>query len=93
MEEERDSLNNIDDEHRQLAPVVIATPTDCYTCSIYGNVPTPFFFNWNTLSNQCFCCGQVCTLTLDPDFDAYNVVQAATRAPSSSSNQPTSAPT
>ena len=76
--EEPYSITDTRNEHRGLDAVAIEAPMECYTyCSVYGNEPTPFFFNWNTATNQCFCCGAQCTLILDPDFNAYKVVEAA----------------
>ena len=85
VDEELDWLTDTRNEYRGLDAVVIATPTECYTyCSIKGGEAAPFFFNWNALANQCFCCGGKCTLILDVDFDAYKVVETATAAPSAS---------
>ena len=78
-------------------PSDIQTPNDCWTyCSLYGNEPVPFYFNWNDASNQCYCCGGVCTLVYDPSYDAYKVVQKGgnpTSFPTAKPTAPTSTPT
>lgn len=90
--------NTISDKHVERrglgAAVVISTPSDCYTyCSLNGGEPTPFFFNWNTVTDQCFCCGEECTLTFDPDFNAFQVVLAVSSAPTRSPSAiPTASP-
>jgi len=97
--EDLDSVSDVGGKHRQLPPVQIDNPTECFEyCSINGNESTPFFFNWNTATNECFCCGGECTLILDPDFDAFKVVVAASASPTSSpsaspSASPSSSPT
>ena len=92
---EADSRDKIHEERRRLGPEVISTPSDCWDyCSLNGGEPVQFFFNWNTVTNQCFCCGDECTLILDSDFDAFAVVVAATQAPTTApATMPTQLPT
>ncbi|EWM26413.1 hypothetical protein Naga_101468g1, partial [Nannochloropsis gaditana] len=89
----REYAHSIHREHRHLQS--IATPSDCFTyCSLNGGESVPFFFNWNTVTSQCFCCGNVCTLIVDPAFSAYEVTMDATSAPTAvSTATPTPAPT
>lgn len=49
------------DTRRQLQPAVIQSPYDCWVyCSNYDSESStpPFYFNWNTVTSQCFCCGR-----------------------------------
>ncbi|EWM24799.1 hypothetical protein Naga_100354g7 [Nannochloropsis gaditana] len=77
-------------QDRQLQS--IDTPDACYEyCSLNAGEETPFFFSWNTVTNQCFCCVAVCTpFIFDPDSSVYEVVVAKTLQPTM---QPTAAPT
>jgi hypothetical protein len=63
----------------------ISTPKDCYEyCSLKGNELIPFFFNWNTATDECFCCTDMCTpFIFDPGYDMYEVNVAATAVPTS----------
>lgn len=72
---ERRTISDSREKRRRLGtPVVITNPTDCYNyCSLNGGEPAPFFFNWNTATDQCFCCGGECTLTFDPDFESLKL--------------------
>jgi hypothetical protein len=82
-----------DNEQRLLQPAVIENPFDCYVyCSNFDDTPPPFYFNWNTVTSQCFCCGATCTLIYDPEYIAFEVTEPAPplNAPSAS---PTGAPT
>jgi hypothetical protein len=88
-------LPSIERETRKLG---ISTPKDCYEyCSLRRNELVPFFFNWNTVTNQCFCCADVCTpFVFDPAYDMYEVTTAATEVPTSAPKSPevsTAAPT
>ncbi|TFJ81147.1 hypothetical protein NSK_007493 [Nannochloropsis salina CCMP1776] len=77
-------------QDRQLQS--IDTANACYEyCSLNAGEETPFFFSWNTATNQCFCCVAVCTpFIFDPDSSVYEVVVAKTLQPTM---QPTAAPT
>lgn len=60
----------------------INSPEQCFSyCGIYGGTPAPYYFNWKTTTNQCFCCGGECTLVFDPDYTAYVAQTTATAAP------------
>jgi hypothetical protein len=80
-----------DNEQRLLQPAVIESPSDCYVyCSNFGGTPPPFYFNWNTATSQCFCCGAICTLIYDPEYIAFLVTEPA---PALNTSSPTLAPT
>ena len=65
-----------------VAQTSISSPEDCFSyCGINGGIPAPYFFNWNTVTNQCFCCGGECTLVVDQAFTAYVATVTATAAP------------
>lgn len=73
----------------------ISTPKDCYEyCSLKGNELVPFFFNWNTATNECFCCTDMCTpFIFDPRYDMFEVNVAATAVPTSAPTIFTPSPT
>ncbi|EWM20213.1 hypothetical protein Naga_100777g1, partial [Nannochloropsis gaditana] len=76
----------------------IDSPEACYAyCSLNAGEETPFFFNWNTVTSQCFCCGSVCTpFIFDPDYNLYEVLLPTTPVPTAvptSAEVPTPAPT
>src|SRR6056297_490675 len=70
----------------------ITTPDACYEyCSLNSGEETPFFFSWNTVTSQCFCCVGVCApFIFDPESYIYEVIVAKTLAPTM---EPTAAPT
>ncbi|TFJ87439.1 hypothetical protein NSK_000793 [Nannochloropsis salina CCMP1776] len=70
----------------------IDTPEACYVyCSLNAGEATPFYFSWNTVTSQCFCCIGVCTpFIFDPDSSVYEVIVPKTLPPTM---QPTAAPT
>lgn len=75
----------------------IDSPEACYAyCSLNAGEETPFFFNWNTATSQCFCCGSVCTpFIFDPDYNVYEVLLPTTPVPTpapTSAVVPTPAP-
>jgi len=75
----------------------IDSPEACYAyCSLNAGEETPFFFNWNTATSQCFCCGSVCTpFIFDPDYNVYEVLLPTTPVPTAvpTSAVPTAVPT
>lgn len=79
---------------RQLQ--AIDTTEACYEyCSLNANVSSPFFFNWNRVTSECFCCLSTCTpFIFDPAYDVYEVIIPATPVPTAvPSAQPSSSPT
>ncbi len=51
-------LNSKAHKDLRMALAVIETPTQCWQyCSNFDSTPAPFFFNWNTATSTCFCCG------------------------------------
>jgi hypothetical protein len=74
----------------------INTPADCYAyCSVNGGQPPPFFFNWNRVTRQCYCCMGTCTpFVFDPAFVVFVGLVPATSAPTAAPTPaPTAAPT
>jgi hypothetical protein len=58
LDAERNMIRKVPDGTRTLqASASIATPSECFSyCSLNGDVSAPFFFSWNTVTSQCFCC-------------------------------------
>lgn len=78
-------------EKRVKVASSVDTVEGCYTyCSLYGGVPAIFHFYFDTSANQCHCCGEVCTLVWAPQSTVYQVITAATTAPT---NVPSMRPT
>jgi len=96
LDEEQDMIRKVPDGTRALqASASIATPSECFSyCSLNGDVSAPFFFSWNTVTSQCFCCSGDCTLILDGSVDTYQAVVDETAVPTSAPTpgQPTAAP-
>ncbi|EWM20839.1 secreted protein [Nannochloropsis gaditana] len=81
------ALSQPRDRHLQS----IDTPEACYEyCSLNAGEETPFFFSWNIVTRQCFCCVAVCTpFVFDPDSNVYEALLPKTLPPVS---MPTAAP-
>jgi len=81
------ALSQPRDRHLQS----IDTPEACYEyCSLNAGEETPFFFSWNIVTRQCFCCVAVCTpFVFDPASNVYEALLPKTLPPVS---MPTPAP-
>jgi hypothetical protein len=88
MHDSVDALRHPQDPQLQS----IDTPDACYEyCSLNSEEETPFFFSWNIVTSQCFCCVGVCApFIFDPDVNVYEINVAKTLPPTM---QPTMAPT
>lgn len=80
----RRELGEVEDgEFRALG--ITPTPSDCYIyCSNYypGVLHTYFNLRVDTTPNQCFCCGDTCTLINDPAYGGgYEVLAPAPNDP------------
>jgi len=69
----------------ELALQSIASVEACWNyCSLYGGTPTPFYFAYSAVTEECYCCGATCTLFYDPGFTAYIATELATSPPTRS---------